>query len=51
MCAQASLDQLALSQRRVSALSAELEEAKHQLDGALRARKAAEIELEEAHVG
>jgi len=44
---QATLDQLAISQRKVCCLSAELEEAKHALDSALRARKAAEIELDE----
>jgi chromosome segregation ATPase len=46
---QQTLDQYALAQRKVSALAAELEEAKNALDNAIRARKQAEIDLEEAH--
>lgn len=37
-----------MAQRKVSALSAELEECKTALDNAIRARKQAEVELEEA---
>ncbi|EJW75539.1 hypothetical protein WUBG_13550, partial [Wuchereria bancrofti] len=39
----------ALAQRKVSALSAELEECKVALDNAIRARKQAEVDLEEAN--
>ncbi|KAK6057954.1 hypothetical protein COOONC_04478, partial [Cooperia oncophora] len=46
---QQVLDQYALAQRKVAALSAELEEAKTALDNAIRARKQAEIDLEEAN--
>ncbi|MCP9260509.1 Paramyosin [Dirofilaria immitis] len=46
---QQTLDQYALAQRKVSALSAELEECKVALDNAIRARKQAEIDLEEAN--
>lgn len=46
---QQTLDQYALAQRKVSALAAELEECKSALDNAIRARKQAEVELEEAH--
>lgn len=38
-----------MAQRKVSALAAELEECKSALDNAVRARKQAEVELEEAH--
>jgi len=46
---QQTLDQYALAQRKVSALAAELEECKTALDNAVRARKQAEMDLEEAH--
>lgn len=46
---QQTLDQYAIAQRRLAALSAELEECKTALDAAIRARKQAEVDLDEAH--
>jgi chromosome segregation ATPase len=46
---QQTLDQYAIAQRRLAACNAELEECKSALDSAIRARKQAEVDLEEAH--
>lgn len=45
---QQTLDQYAAAQRMIAGLSTELEECKSALDTAIRARKQAEVELEEA---
>jgi chromosome segregation ATPase len=46
---QQTLDQYAIAQRKLAALGAELEECKSALDNAIRARKQAEADLDEAH--
>jgi len=46
---QVTLDQLGVSQRRVQALQAELEEMRANLDAAMRAKRGAEQQYEEAH--
>jgi len=46
---QVTLDQLGVSQRRVQALQAELEEMRGNLDAAMRAKRSAEQSYEEAH--
>lgn len=46
---QQTLDQYAITQRRVAAIGAELEECRAALDNSIRARKQAEADLDEAH--
>lgn len=46
---QQTLDQYAIAQRKISVLNTELEECKNALDNAIRARRQAEVDLEEAN--